>query len=62
MCMKRCATYNYLICLAFTPNGSNDTEIRLTPFKLIKRVFLAIADIKPPDRVNDPVAGIDIVM
>lgn len=52
---------NYLVCLTFSPNGSNDTEIRLTAFKFMSRTFLAIADIKPPDRDSDPVVGIDMI-
>lgn len=51
---------NYLVSLTFSANGSNETVIRLTPFKFNRRTFLAIADIKPPERDNDPVTRIDI--
>lgn len=53
---------NYLVCLTFSPNGSNDTVIRLTPFKLSNLTFLAIAENIPPDLLSDPVIGRDIVV
>lgn len=52
---------SYLVCLTFAPNGSNETEIRFTAFKFIKRTFLAIAASMPPERLSEPVVGIDIV-
>lgn len=51
----------YLVSLTFAPNGSNETVIRLTAFKLSNRKFLPIADIKPPERLSDPVIGSDIL-
>lgn len=51
----------YLVSLTFSPSGSNEIVIRFTAFKLSNRKFLAIADIKPPDRLSDPVYGKDIL-
>lgn len=54
--------YNYLVCLTFSPNGSKEIVIRLTPFKLSNLTFLAIAENNPPDLLSDPVIGMDIVL
>lgn len=51
----------YLVCLTFSPNGSNETEIRFTAFKFIRRTFLAMAANMPPERLREPVVGIDMV-
>lgn len=52
---------SYLVSLTFSPSGSNEIVIRFTAFKLSNRKFLAIADIKPADRLSDPVCGKDIL-
>lgn len=52
---------SYLVSLTFSPSGSNETVIRFTAFRLSNRKFLAIADIKPADRLSDPVIGKDIL-
>lgn len=50
----------YRVSLTFSPSGSNETVIRFTAFRLSNRKFLATADIKPADRLSDPVRGKDI--
>lgn len=54
-------TRSYRVSLTFSPSGSNETVIRFTAFRLSNRKFLAIADIKPADRLSDPVCGKDIL-
>lgn len=58
-CIARIAI-SYRVSLTFSPSGSNETVIRFTAFRLSNRKFLAIADIKPADRLSDPVYGKDI--
>lgn len=52
----------YLVADAFSWKGSNVNETRLTPFRFKSRIFLATADINPPDLDNEPVSGIDIIL
>lgn len=59
---KVAATTNYLVWLTFLPNGSNENVIRFTAFKFKSLTFFDIADIKPPDRVSEPVVGIDMAI
>lgn len=45
----------YLIAPELGWNGSNVMVIRLAAFKFKSRKFLPIADIRPPDRLKEPV-------
>lgn len=51
---------SHLVDFTFSPNGSNETVMRFTPFKLANLIFLMMAEITPADLFHVPFGTIDI--